>query len=339
MDTKGQAKGGVGLIAIVAIVAILFFMRGGTGGTPATPAAAATSPTEITVKETGQTNSVTIGLVNPFTSENLGAGLIEHSRVYIKRADGGYAFDRYVASGGSASYKGATQLRVYGAENSTQYYTNRKDIDVEDAESQNVFINVYRNDSVPTLVMFNDRDQVNTAQPIGANDIKTVKIRVTAGSRVALGNPTIKCTESGTSKTQNAICIKDNAMCFRYNTSVWDSVKPTDATYGSFPGSTTVKDADLVATGFTTSCYKFPVLVGTQPNEFGLPKEFDMSTEIDSDSVNDPTTAFDNQINASVWDVDYDLDANTEQEIASIQDESDNNLGAASFDSILVLAS
>lgn len=161
-------------------------------------------------------------------------------------------------------------------------------------------------DTAPSVTIKNDDGDVQAgatnAQALGADEVKTVSIKIQTASKKCYGNP--------------QITDKQNIICFKYNTTGWDLVSVPDATLRTAPQGL---DSTYGATGFKIACYEFKTLKDNE--QVIIPVKIDSAV-----SVN-PLAA----LNISIYldDVDYDLDAYTLQEIRGYEDETFNDLGVA----------
>jgi len=161
-------------------------------------------------------------------------------------------------------------------------------------------------DTAPTVTVKNeDRDAqsgATNAQAISSDDEKTVYLKLQTASKKCYGNPQIS--------------DKQNVVCFKYNTTIWDSVTVPDSTLRGTPQGL---DSSYGATGFRIACYEFKTLKNNEYVE--VPVKINSAVSINPDSTGNISFYLD--------DVDYDLDAYTLQEIRGYEDETYNDLGVA----------
>ena len=155
------------------------------------------------------------------------------------------------------------------------------------------------------FTFWNNNDAANTAQAIGANDEKTVRIRFAASDNTCFGNPYAeKMGES-------------NVMCFTYNSTTYSSIELIGATGANRP-----KAATAVA-GKDTVCYNFPVLCDNAEYE---------SKVVLKTSSTQPSAASHN-VSISIHDVTFDYNADTLDLIVGVEDEAKtrNDLGVTDY--------
>ena len=153
-------------------------------------------------------------------------------------------------------------------------------------------------DTGPTITIFDENGQVqtNTAndQAMAANDITDIEIKVKASADMCYGNPDSP---------------KKNAICFKYNSSAFDSVKantPAITAPYSMSSNSTAKHA--------ISCYELDLLADTGSQM--------LTITLDAASLNP-----NQNINVTIDDTAFDLNQDDLTEIWGFEDESNNNLG------------
>lgn len=159
----------------------------------------------------------------------------------------------------------------------------------------------YLIDTAPTISIFDEYGQVQTSaanlQALGADDVKTVTLRIRAASDKAYGNPAATLS---------------NAVCFSYNTT---HIQNVETNTGSVSAPYAIS-SEYSKAGAGLSCYNLPKVADL--------KYEDVPVTIKATSSEPGTYA-----NISVYtdDIAYDLNADTLDGIWGFQDEDNNALG------------
>ena len=159
-------------------------------------------------------------------------------------------------------------------------------------------------DTAPTITVKDEHGSVNTAgsntQAIAASDVVDIEVKIKVAADKCYGNPDSP---------------KKNAICFDYNSTIYDSIKantPTSAIPYSI-GSAKAKS------GAAISCYEFDLLADTESQT--------LTVTIDATSTEPASTH-----NISIWleDTAFDINQDDLTEIWGFEDESNTNLGQTS---------
>ncbi len=157
----------------------------------------------------------------------------------------------------------------------------------------------------PTVTIFDENGQVQSgttnAQAMGVSDVIDIEIKIKAAADQCYGNPS---------------SLKKNAICFGYNSTVFDSVK-ANTPVSAVPYSVS-SDANKPA-GYAQSCYEINLLKDTGSQVIIV--TLDASAE--------QPTGINHAINVTLEDTAFDLDQDSLAEIWGFEDETNNNLGAA----------
>lgn len=204
--------------------------------------------------------------------------------------------------GGTVTATPNDVLTLYWFENSSTYYTDKEIITVPDRGTFDLQGQAKQFDTSMTLTFFDEDDTSNTAQVLGADDEAIMAIKYKASSKRAFGNP--GCPGAKV------------AICFEYNTSVYDAV---EIMVGGVPQPTIATPTTLSNFGnasFAFSCYAGDGVENTQSKKY--------TVRVDTGN-RDPGTTDD--IAVYYEDCDFDRNANTGAEIYGFVDESNNDLG------------
>lgn len=195
---------------------------------------------------------------------------------------------------------------LYWGENSSTYYTLPEKYTARAQESQDDKVGILcAIDTNPTVTVFDEFGRVQDGssynQSIGSDESKEISIRVKVASDKCFGAPT---------------SAKDNAICFRYNSTKFLSVEAATDSQAA-PYSVT---GSYAAAGKAIACYKLNKLkdLGTQ----------DIPVTLKSASVA-AVASPGHDIQIYLDDVDFDLNADDLSEIDGFEDEDNNALGSA----------
>lgn len=155
-----------------------------------------------------------------------------------------------------------------------------------------------------TFVFFNENDQVNTDQDMGASTQKTVRWKGTAADNVCIGNP-----DTG----------GENAMTYIYPTANFQKVVQLSAS-GNDQSNIGTPTSITAQSGKRSITYAFPVVCDNNHVE--------RKVRVES-TATEPTSSTD--INMTVSDVSWDFDADTLALLIGYEDEDSNDIGVADF--------
>lgn len=207
--------------------------------------------------------------------------------------------------------------KLYWAENSTDYYTVAEDYTAPCKEAvDNKIGTLCVMDTTPTLTIFDEygniQDGTSNNQTLDTSDEKDVTVRVRVSADQCYGNP----SATGT-----------NAICFAYNSSVYQSIKVSDkSTIGAPYTISNVKPA-----GYSQVCYGFEALKDTQ--------QVDIPVTLKVLSGINPVPGIGQYVNVSIEDFDLDLNADDLSEIIGFEDEANNDLGVGAIGTTLIYVS
>lgn len=244
-----------------------------------------------------------------FTAQNMYVAGTAITTEYVRILKNGGALKdlSYVSLDSGTQNTAANQLyNLYWGENSTTYYTEveRYTAPCQDATDDKVG-KLCTIDTNPTVTVFDENSRVQSstanAQAVVGDDVRDITIRVRVASDECFGNP-----DSDVSGT--------NAICFRYNSTVFQSV---EAETGAIAVPYPVGSVYTLANN-AISCYELPKLA-----DHG---QVDIPVTLKSGSTQ-PTTA--HNISIYLDDVAFDLNADTLEEINGFSDEDNNALGSA----------
>lgn len=160
-------------------------------------------------------------------------------------------------------------------------------------------------DSNPTVTSFDEYGNVQSetanAQALTTDEVRDIKLRIRVASDQCYGAP-------------DADIAGANAICFKYNTTVLQSVQ---ADTGAISTPYTISSV-YSAAGFDIACYQLKKL---KDNE-----QVDINVKLESAGT-EPSQ--DHNISIYLDDVSFDLDQDTLAEIIGFNDEDKNALGAA----------
>ena len=160
-----------------------------------------------------------------------------------------------------------------------------------------------------TFTFTNEDGTAGTAQALGANDADTkVKWKITAADNVCIGNLDAS-TQSG----------KQNLMSYRYNTTVFTTVRQLDAN-GNDQTALTTPTGVNISNGFAVKSYAFPVVCDNN----NIERTVRLSTGATEPNV-------DNDINMTYSDISWYVNDDTLEPIADYEDEDNIDLGIDDF--------
>lgn len=307
--TKRGAQNNMGIIILIVIGFLLF--KGGAFGTQSTVAGTTSvAPQPVTLQVQGGCNvedtTVTFNHVDLYTQ---GTSVSQGARVLLFDGD----INSQVANGGSKTYSPGDPYKVLSGNLTTtltagtDFYPQYQEGILSCGGTSTILGKLAKTTSQANLAytFWNNNDAVNTAQALGANDQKTVRLRFQAPDNACFGNP--YAAERG----------GKNVMCFTYNSTVFASVELLGA-----PSANRPKSATAVANKDTV-CYGWDVICDNN--------EYDSKVVIKT-SGTQPVDAAHN-ISVSVHDVSFDFDADTLALITGVEDESKsrNDIGVADF--------
>lgn len=199
---------------------------------------------------------------------------------------------------------GTTPKKVYNiyyGENSTTRYATKEAYTAPCQEATDAKVGeLCTIDTSPTITETNEDGTLNPsgAQAVAISDSVQMELKVKVSADECYGNPQ---------------STKDNAICFAYNSTVYEEVS---ASTGDLPESDPDSIASIKPAGFSVSCYKLPKLKDNGVAE--------MTVTITARNV-EPGAGDD--ITYYLEDTDMDINADTLEEIWGFEDEDDNNLG------------
>jgi hypothetical protein len=205
---------------------------------------------------------------------------------------------------GTLSTTPKATYNLYFGENSSTYYTHKEvyNAPCSDAKDDKVGVECYM-DNTPTISVFDEYGNVQSTtanfQAVDSDDERDIVVRVRVSGDQCYGNPDAE---------------GDNAICFRYNTSVFDSVT-ADTGSQSTPYNISTNYAGA---GLAISCYKLNKL---QDHDYQ-----DVNVKLDSTS-DDPGDSDSHNITLYTDDIAFDIDADSLAEIWGFEDEDNNPLG------------
>lgn len=210
---------------------------------------------------------------------------------------------------GTLSTDPGVTYQLYFGENSSLYYTKPKPYTApcKDA-TDDVMEQLCRYGNL-TIKVLNEYGQVQSnstqnRQAVGSDQEKTVELELTLNqSDTCYGNPDAPT---------------GNAMCFKFNTTVIQSVKIDGASTTSTP---TAISNSYNAAGFDIDCYEFEKMSDNQ--------ELTLMATITATSTDPGTSLSHNGIYIYTDDIAFDLDADTLEPIWGFEDEDDNALGTS----------
>lgn len=190
---------------------------------------------------------------------------------------------------------------------SSLYYPTIMSYTAPCLEAPDEIAGVVCRNSTPTITVFNENGDVmstttHNEQQVDADDARTVTVRVRAGTDACYGMP-------GASK--------DNALCFRYNTSDFKAVT-AETGVQDMPYEVT---STYGLTGFNIACYKLGKVADNA--------QVDVKVKLESTSTNPTNASGGANGNVSIYtdDISFDLNADTLEDIIGFQDEDNNILG------------
>lgn len=188
----------------------------------------------------------------------------------------------------------------------TSYYPTWVTGSIPDKGTYTVNANQYLSGgaSQMTFVFFNENDQVNTAQSIGANAQKTVRWRITANDNTCIGNP----TAGG-----------DNLMSYTFNNTIYSEVTQLDSSSNAQTAVSTPNSV-VTRTQHSIRTYTWPVVC----DNADVQRKVLLKTLVDPDSSN-------YNVNMTVSDITVDYNADTLEKIVGVADEDNNDIGIADF--------
>lgn len=202
---------------------------------------------------------------------------------------------------GTVSVTPNANYKLYYGENSTTYYTVVEDYKApcQDSADNKVGVECLI-DTAPTTTTFDENGQVMTAtqngQAIGASEVVDMEFKVKVAADSCYGNP------------QSPV---KNAVCFDYNSTVFDSIKANTPSIKAPYSISAAKTA-----GLAQACYELNLLKDTESQVLTI--TFDAT-------ATQPTS--DHNVTVSIEDVDVDLNQDTLEEIWGFEDETNTNLG------------
>lgn len=203
------------------------------------------------------------------------------------------------------------EYKIYYGENATtgataSYYTAVETYTApcQDATDDKVGV-LCAVDTSPTVTVFDENGQVQSgttnAQVMGVSDVIDIEIKVKAAADTCYGNPD---------------SAKKNAICFAYNSTVFDSVR-ANTPVSVVPYS--VSSDTNKPTGYAQSCYELNLLEDTGSQIL----------TVTLDATSTQPTGINHAINVTLEDTAFDLDQDTLNEIWGFEDETNTNLGAS----------
>jgi len=302
-------------ILLWVILAIVAFQSGWLAQFGLAPAEGTTTDGKPLVDHITEDVTVTLSAVNAYQT---GTKITtEYAKVYNN------GFDEGLVSTNAGTFEADVndKIRLYFFENSSTYYTQKKEITIKDEGQAKYQGDAMQIDTSPTLTFYNDDGDSNTAQSIGADTVKTVEIKYAATSKRAFGNP--QCSSVGG--------VQEMTICFHYNTSAYTSVEMKDAS-GNKASSSAVpnKLAAYGNTSFGWSCYKAA----------GIKNSGEQRYKVDLTSgTPDPLGSQGNYVSVYYEDCDFDIDADNSAEIWGFEDEDNNDLGSTTLTRDLITVS
>ena len=160
------------------------------------------------------------------------------------------------------------------------------------------------------FTFFNENDQVNTAQALGASDADTkMRWKLVANDNICVGN-----IDTYTQTT------KPNLMSYMYNTTVFNTVVQLDAT-GNDQTARDTPTSVGVRTGHVTRSYEFPIVCDNQE----ISRKVRLATAATQPAANQ------HDINMTISDISCYVNDDTLEPIAGYADEDSNDIGVADF--------
>ncbi len=290
-----MAKDNTWVIAAAIIVAVLLMNNG--------------AETPIT---TGGTAGVDLCAVvdgdASFTGQNMylaGTALTgEYVRVLKQNGEGVKDLGQISLNSGTIGLAPKGQYKLLYGENSSDFYTAIESYTApcQDATDDKVG-KLCTIDTTPTITVKDENGQVQSAsansQTIGTSESVEVEIKLKVSADECYGNPS---------------AAGKNAICFNYNSTIFQSVKANTASSGTPYSISSDKGA-----GLAQNCYEADKLADTASQL--------ITVTLKANSGQTPTSA--HNITVSLEDVGFDLDADSLEEIYGFEDESNTNLGAA----------
>jgi hypothetical protein len=164
-------------------------------------------------------------------------------------------------------------------------------------------------DTAPSIKVYNEDGDVNTAQAVGADDTRNINVKVRVAADKCYGNPS--AAVSGT-----------NAICFKYNTTVFKKISAGTAIATPYTVSSTNSTS-----GYDIACFALDKIKDNA--------EITVAVKLESQST-EPTLLH----NMSVFldDVAMDLNQDTLDQINGFVDEDNNALGASVVQGTILLS-
>lgn len=314
--TKRGAQNNMGIIILVVIGFLLF--KGGAFGTQSTVGTGGTTtvvqqPQPVTLQVQGGCNvedtTVSFNHVNLYSQ---GTTVTQGARILLFDGE----MNSQVANGGSKTFSPGDQYKVLSGNlttaltGGTDYYPQYHEGALPCGGTTTIQGKLAMAESQANTIFtyWNSNEQANTAQALGANDVKTAKIRFAVGDNRCFGNP--YAAERG----------GKNIMCLTASSSNYASLELVTLSGTPIEAAPRPKAATAVA-GNDTWCYQWDVICDN--NEFNAKLIIKAATE--------PVTA--TNISISLHDVSFDFDADTLALITGVEDEARtrNDIGVADY--------
>lgn len=287
------------MIAGIAIVALLIFKPDILSGLNLGGAGA--DDDKVIVNPTPTSKAVVLSLKDKY---NIATTPTDNVKYYKN----GVLVSSAAVSGTSITADKGDVLTLYASENSTTYYTNKKEYTVGDALTQNLQLDVCAIDTAVSKYWTNEQGTASTNVTVGSGSTRAFKVHVEASAYKCIGNPQIE---------------KSLGLVNKYNTTTWSTVDVSNAEECSGSYSGVVANA----AGFSPICYQLDSLENTEAVDLTY-------TVTAINGVNPATSTSD--IVITIIDKDYDFNAQTDAVISGFQDESSNNLGDSTTQSLTI---
>ena len=246
-----MAKGDMGTILLIGVFAFFLFIQ---QQTPAVPASGTTNQYVPPATNTNSGGNNVINLVDQTTTsfyiydKYAPTTRLSAQNATVYSSNGGLTKLGIVADGGSITVSPKDVLTIeWGTTDEapgTAYYGYVQTETVPAEKGQlNLQGQLVSVSTAPTFTWFDENDAANTALTIDANDKYLSSIKLKSEADKGFGN---------------SAAPRDNAVCFRYNTTEFNDIKLQDAPTISRPESIT-----NISTGFTHKCYEYPRVVDT----------------------------------------------------------------------------
>lgn len=232
----------------------------------------------------------------------------EYVRILKPNGDTPTDLGQVSMNSGTKSISPKATYNLYYGENSTGYYMHKEVYTAPCDKSPQAKKGILCQNGTLTITSFDEYGNVmgglgSNEQAVSADDEKEITVRFKIESDRCYGNPD---------------AATDNVVCFRYSTTYFKGIESTQTTTAPLPY--TISNSYTVS-GFNFQCFKLPKLKDMEYKDIVFKLKSTSTDPI-------PTAANTSNIQVLTDDIDFDLDADTLQEIWDFQDEDQNALGA-----------